>query len=396
MYLAKLKLPIALDNKTGELIHISNITKDNKDQYEFLCPKCKTPLIPKMGDINTHHFAHKNADCTINGESIVHLLAKKIIADNNEIVVPIYNPVTLRWQHIKHKYKLVDLEKKYEDIIPDVVIEVEGRLVFIEVAYTHFIDEKKYEKLKKIGIETWEIDLNGYIELSKKEFEKKLLNDIDNKKSFVLKYGDYKNYLNADCLEFAQNNKYIYKLLLIQYKKIKEYWKHTFNFYGMLEFDNVCKIIDTQNNISYWIAYEEKHIDEIYSYYYIYIYYQNRKQLLFTFNPYIGHEGKWLLSDLVYKLNIQDMVDYFDDILSIYAELINVKSNKTNSKYLIYIVYPIAKEYQRYYLPSNNLLLDIQWKVSTSWYTLDEALQELKINGISTEDFTFDNICLYK
>ena len=33
--MAKLKLPIALDNKTGELIHISNITKDNKDNYEY-------------------------------------------------------------------------------------------------------------------------------------------------------------------------------------------------------------------------------------------------------------------------------------------------------------------------------------------------------------------------
>lgn len=151
-----IKLPLALDKRTDRLIHISEIEKEDAKNFDFVCPACKTELIARMGNKNIHHFAHK-ANCDINGESLVHLLAKKVISENSKIVVPIYNPVTLEWQYIEHQYTFVESEVMYEDIIPDVVIKVKDRLIFIEIANTHFIDDEKLQKLKKIGIETWEI-----------------------------------------------------------------------------------------------------------------------------------------------------------------------------------------------------------------------------------------------
>ena len=43
----------------------------------------------------------------------------------------------------------VELEKRYNDIIPDIVIFAGGRQFFVEIFVTHCIDDVKLEKLKK-------------------------------------------------------------------------------------------------------------------------------------------------------------------------------------------------------------------------------------------------------
>jgi len=247
-----IKLPIALDLNTNQLIHITNINKDNKESFNFVCPHCKTALIVKIGNINAHHFAHKNLQCEINSETIIHILAKKVIAEHNEIILPIYNPISLRWQYIKQSYTLNNIESKYEDIVPDIIINIDNRPIFIEVAYSHFIDNEKIEKLKRINIETWEIDLRKINIFDYDSFKNRLLNDIYNKQSIIIDYKNYNKYLMDD-LKILKESNIFYNELINQYKKIKDKVFTKDNKFPLLNGDNYLKLIDTKDNKEYWL-----------------------------------------------------------------------------------------------------------------------------------------------
>lgn len=63
---------------SGDLIHI----KDAKRGYghNYRCPVCKKELGAKKGEVKEHHFAHKPGE-THEGESVLHFLAKKRVAE---------------------------------------------------------------------------------------------------------------------------------------------------------------------------------------------------------------------------------------------------------------------------------------------------------------------------
>lgn len=54
----------------------------------------------------------------------------------------------------------VELEARFESIVPDVVVYAGKQQLFIEIFVTHKIDDHKLAKLKKRGISTIEIDLS--------------------------------------------------------------------------------------------------------------------------------------------------------------------------------------------------------------------------------------------
>ena len=65
----------------GSLVHIANAIPGLK----YYCPNCGNEMIPKLGEINAHHFAHK-VECACNGESYLHRVAKekfKEVYDNS-------------------------------------------------------------------------------------------------------------------------------------------------------------------------------------------------------------------------------------------------------------------------------------------------------------------------
>lgn len=55
----------------GHIVHIEDAFQGGI----YYCPQCGNEMIPKMGDINAHHFAHK-VECSCNGESYLHKIAK--------------------------------------------------------------------------------------------------------------------------------------------------------------------------------------------------------------------------------------------------------------------------------------------------------------------------------
>ncbi len=75
-------------SNSGTLTHISERTY--KD-FNYLCPLCKSKVIPRKGPIRQHHFSHMpESQCTASEETVLHFNAKhfiqKCIQDKSEIV----------------------------------------------------------------------------------------------------------------------------------------------------------------------------------------------------------------------------------------------------------------------------------------------------------------------
>lgn len=170
--------------KDDKLVHISEVESGLK--CNCVCPSCKTELIARKGSKIKHHFAHNNTeDCKKGYETSIHILAKEILSEQNSIEGPIITigPNDIVVHSMPIKYDRVEIEKKIENIIADIVVYKGERLLIIEIFVTHKIDKEKEEKLKKIGISTMEIDLSMMDkEINKEELREILLKDKEKKR----------------------------------------------------------------------------------------------------------------------------------------------------------------------------------------------------------------------
>lgn len=94
---------------------------------QYSCLECKGAMIPKKGDIVSHHFAHK-ADFSCNGEGQKHLYVKSLI----------YEILVLNQDTLYLKNATIEMEKKHLGLIPDVCIKwhsgrLAGEYLAIEV-----------------------------------------------------------------------------------------------------------------------------------------------------------------------------------------------------------------------------------------------------------------------
>lgn len=76
----------------------------------------------------------------------------------------------------------VELEKRFDDIIPDIVVDSGDKYFFIEIYVTHPIDDEKLKKLEEKNISTIEIDLSKIKrDISVEELSDILLKSSDRK-----------------------------------------------------------------------------------------------------------------------------------------------------------------------------------------------------------------------
>lgn len=154
--------------KDGAITSISDVQSGLK--CGCVCPSCGAPLVARKGIKMMHHFAHHAGDnCEYGYETSLHLAAKDILSQSKKMTIP---PV---WVHFPHSPKKdeqvspeieididrVELEKRFDDVIPDIVVYSGGKCFFVEIFVTHSIDEEKLAKLKRLNISTIEIDLSG-------------------------------------------------------------------------------------------------------------------------------------------------------------------------------------------------------------------------------------------
>ncbi|WP_139135363.1 competence protein CoiA family protein [Roseivirga sp. 4D4] len=126
------------------------------------CPACGASLVARKGRQKVHHFAHHNApECKYALETTLHLLAKEILATEKQIKLPAirYKGIYLRPPQVI-RFQEVYVEKKLHDIIPDLYIMIKNKMLLIEIAVTHFVDDLKKLKIEEIGVSAVEIDLS--------------------------------------------------------------------------------------------------------------------------------------------------------------------------------------------------------------------------------------------
>ena len=184
------KLPFGLKN--SQLVHISDVEPGLK--CECFCPACRHPLVAKKGRIKIHHFAHdRSSQCKHAYETSIHLAAKKVIEQAGYIQLP----------NLEHEYEIINtrqqarlsfdqtriyfdkiyLESKFHDIVPDILIEKDGRLLCIEIFVTHEVDEQKRKKVEGSKLSAIEIDLSKIDRSINFESLKEIVvNSVENKR----------------------------------------------------------------------------------------------------------------------------------------------------------------------------------------------------------------------
>lgn len=160
----KLKLPFGL-NPNGDLVEISEVERGLA--CECTCPGCGSRLKARKGNEKIHHFAHHDdTKCTSGLETVLHLAAKRVIEEEGKISLPEFGREWSNgtWEPLVDKRVLIAekvvLEKKVNQIIPDVVVKNNKERVLVEIAVTHFADEKKQEKIENLGISAIEVNLS--------------------------------------------------------------------------------------------------------------------------------------------------------------------------------------------------------------------------------------------
>lgn len=174
--------------KDGNIVSIDDVPSGK--ECGCVCPACGDELIARKGQKRMHHFAHRsNEDCEYGYESSLHLAAKGILSRSKKMVIP---PVYVEFPHSGKPKELiskereisiddVELEKRFDDIIPDIVVYFGDKYFFIEIYVTHPIDDEKLKKLKEKNISTIEIDLSKKRDISVEELSDILLKSSDRK-----------------------------------------------------------------------------------------------------------------------------------------------------------------------------------------------------------------------
>lgn len=173
--------------RNDKLVYIDDV--ESGLSCNCICPACHGKLIARKGNKNSHHFAHYSADCGKGYETALHMLAKEILSETDEIILPSlsvstdsYSPNIELYPESKIKIDYVELEKKTDDIIPDIILHSGGRQLIIEICVTHKVEDVKLAKIKNLGISALEINLSKCDRfISKSELENILVSSNENK-----------------------------------------------------------------------------------------------------------------------------------------------------------------------------------------------------------------------
>lgn len=191
------KIPFGL--KDGLMVQVSDVERGLN--CDCVCPACGRRLQANKGNKISHYFSHdpslKTTSCDSAFETSIHLMAKQIISDEGGIAYPqltvkltqtdangaSHSDDEIVEEALTKKFREVLLEKRLEDIRPDIIgYGTEGAFL-IEVAVTHFSDTNKKKKIRALGLPAIEIDLSSVSYTSTKEELKKLIiEEATNKK----------------------------------------------------------------------------------------------------------------------------------------------------------------------------------------------------------------------
>lgn len=135
----------------------------------FYCAGCRGEMIAKRGAHIRHHFAHRaTCACSGGGETLSHLLGKRIISENEGALLrsPAIRGKIALWPSQAFRYEDACLEqimvRRYR---PDAQITIFDERVAIEVLVTHTPEPEKIACFVQAKIPMLEIDCNGLVNM---------------------------------------------------------------------------------------------------------------------------------------------------------------------------------------------------------------------------------------
>lgn len=142
-----------------------------------VCPACEHPVQAHQGTEKAWYFAHaKGSDCAEAYEISVHEKAKQLLKERKELLVPALVIVesaqdalgrVLVEREIAFETKTVALEscksgKTVQDVSPDILGELNGHRVIVEITVFHRLMPEKRERIKNTGLASMEIELSRF------------------------------------------------------------------------------------------------------------------------------------------------------------------------------------------------------------------------------------------
>ena len=168
------------NNVPADLVSVFEVDRHAGDEY--FCPQCGDKLIAvQPADSRKQWFFrhHNLEDCGASYESVLHLVAKQIVAEEKQIMLPkkIIKPEPWVYQKYKcHrgmkpyymgnrylcKFDSVQEEVWVDGRRPDLIAHKGDGKIFIEIVVTHGIDEEKLNWIKEQDVSTLVVELAGF------------------------------------------------------------------------------------------------------------------------------------------------------------------------------------------------------------------------------------------
>jgi hypothetical protein len=199
--------------RDGLLLHITQVCSGISCNCR--CPDCGDVLIAKKGEVNAHHFAHKNLEPSKHcGESLLHRAAKECVSQLNTIMTPGYTVeinamdgvrVFTNPDHSEFIIKKAMVETARPTYRPDCTVYDEAmRPLDIEIKVSHKVDHEKRLKVTSEGVEMIEIDLSSQVgkPIARKELVDYIFSDAP--RSWVYKASRLDYRLIVDLMVKAQ------------------------------------------------------------------------------------------------------------------------------------------------------------------------------------------------
>ncbi|MDJ0388283.1 DUF2384 domain-containing protein [Roseomonas sp. E05] len=157
------KLPYGLA-EDGRLAHVSEVASGLGCRCR--CPGCGERLVARKGAIKVHHFAHHvDRACVGAWETTLHRLAKEIVLEARDILLP---DAVAEVDGLRHDvafatvfpYEAAEAEVNMGGLRPDAIIRGRGRELLLEFHVRHPCGPEKLVLLRERNLPSVEIDLS--------------------------------------------------------------------------------------------------------------------------------------------------------------------------------------------------------------------------------------------
>lgn len=198
-------IPFAMHRPTKRMVSATDVERGLT--CDCICVACQSPLVARKGEIRIAHFAHhRDTDCSSAAEAAVHWMAKQVIAEKGHIFVPHRSQsrtvIGKRrvWVEtlsvVVQEGGLIKIENcEVEKTIygstngsltrrPDLVANINGKLLAIEICNTHAVDLQKEKWLEQHGYCVLEIDVSDLAAIQPDDFKKMLEERLFEKSTF--------------------------------------------------------------------------------------------------------------------------------------------------------------------------------------------------------------------